>query len=131
VVACALADASAGPYAAVGVDVEWVRPIPDMMVLARDHFAEAEVRALKALPAARRQGRFFALWTLRQAWGKARCASRALEDQPLFTFDDSGTMPQAFFSNLPEVSRRWRFWLHGLDESHVLAIAARRTQALA
>ena len=103
-----------------------------MMKLARDNFAKAEVRALKALPAARRQARFFALWTLRQAWGKARCMSRApLEDQPLFTFDESGTVPQAFFSGVPEANSRWRFWLHGLNESHVLALAAHRTQALA
>jgi 4'-phosphopantetheinyl transferase len=132
VVACAVADSSAGPYGAVGIDVEWIRPVPDMMVLARDHFAEAEVRALKALPARRRNARFFALWTLRQAWGKARCGSQApLEDHPIFSFDESGNVPQAFFSGLPEANSRWRFWLHGLDESHVLSMAARHGPTLA
>ena len=38
-VACAVSDTSAGPYAEVGIDVEWMRELPDMQELAEQHFA--------------------------------------------------------------------------------------------
>jgi 4'-phosphopantetheinyl transferase len=132
VVACAVADSSAGPWGSVGIDVEWVRSLPDMDRLARDHFAEAELRALRALPAPQRPARFFSLWTLRQAWGKARCGVRApLEDHPVFGFDETGTIPHATFSpGMAEINGRWRFWLQGFDDQHVVALAARQHQLL-
>ncbi len=133
VVACAVADSSAGPYGTVGIDVEWIRPLPDREQRARDNFAEAEVRAMNALPKNERDSRFFSLWTLRQAWGKARGNIRApLEDHPVFGFDETGTVPQVTFApDMTELNNRWRFWLHTLDEAHVVALAARQHQMLA
>jgi 4'-phosphopantetheinyl transferase len=132
-VACAVTDSSAGPYAEVGIDVEWVRDLPDMEALAEQHFAPAEVLALRALPPAEQRKRFFALWTLREAWNKARCRGGAtnqshLEDEAVFTFDASGTIPRANFTTGLHLGSRWRFWLHALDDIHVLALAARERQ---
>jgi 4'-phosphopantetheinyl transferase len=135
-VACAVADASSGPYREVGIDVEWVRPMPGMDKLARLHFAPAEVAAMRALPTAQQGKRFFSLWTLRQAWAKAHCGPHdtphpPLEERAVFTFDESGHLPQATFAaGLQEASSRWRFWLHALDEDHVLSVAAREREML-
>ena len=56
----------------VGVDVEQVRPLPDLAVLAERNFSPTERGALLALPAARRPPAFFACWTRKEAYVKAR-----------------------------------------------------------
>jgi 4'-phosphopantetheinyl transferase len=55
----------------VGVDVEQVRPLPDLAVLAERNFSPTERGALLALPAARRPPAFFACWTRKEAYVKA------------------------------------------------------------
>jgi len=57
--------------AAVGVDVETPRRRTDTVALER-YFAPTERAALEALPAAARRRRFFELWTLKEAYLKAR-----------------------------------------------------------
>jgi 4'-phosphopantetheinyl transferase len=136
-VACAVTDTSAGPYGEVGIDVEWLRELPDMNELAEASFAPAEVTAMRELAPAEQRKRFFALWTLREAWKKARRARPGaprtpLENQTVFTFDESGTIPRANFTvGLQDPGNRWRFWLHALDDVHILALAARQRQLLA
>ncbi len=58
---------------AVGVDLEWVRPIEDQEeeTIARCYFSEEETRALKSAPAYRRHRVFFETWTRHEAWLKA------------------------------------------------------------
>jgi 4'-phosphopantetheinyl transferase len=132
-VACAVTDASAGPYQEVGIDVEWVRPMPGMRKLAEEHFAPAEVAALRALPPDAQLRRFLSLWTLRQAWAKARCPRSGFfapeDDQAVFTFDESGNIPQATFpAGGGNPQDRWCFWLHALDDAHVLSLAVRQRE---
>jgi 4'-phosphopantetheinyl transferase len=57
---------------AVGVDVEEVRPLPDLEAMARRYFAARETRALLALPAAQQHESFYRNWTRREACLKAR-----------------------------------------------------------
>ena len=57
---------------AVGVDVEEVRPLPDLEAMARRYFSARETQALLALPAAQRHESFYRYWTRREAWLKAR-----------------------------------------------------------
>ncbi|GLS45333.1 4'-phosphopantetheinyl transferase family protein [Methylobacterium brachythecii] len=59
------------PAARIGVDVEWMRPLPDCLSLARSHFARPEIAALEALPSAERQAAFYACWTRKEAFVKA------------------------------------------------------------
>jgi 4'-phosphopantetheinyl transferase len=56
---------------APGVDVEWVRPRPRAMDLARRFFHPQETAALRAMPAAERERAFFELWTAKEAVLKA------------------------------------------------------------
>jgi 4'-phosphopantetheinyl transferase len=57
--------------AAIGVDVEIVRSIPDALRIARAHFASDEVAALAAMPPGVREACFFGLWTRKEAIVKA------------------------------------------------------------
>jgi 4'-phosphopantetheinyl transferase len=63
---------------AVGVDVEAIRPDFATGEVARRFFAPAEVAALEALPPAERVEAFFACWTRKEAYIKARGTGIAL-----------------------------------------------------
>ncbi|MFI1768413.1 4'-phosphopantetheinyl transferase family protein [Streptomyces sp. NPDC020800] len=67
---CADVVAVALAAAAVGVDVEAVRPLP-FVNLARRWFDPAEAAWLARRPEEHRQGDFFRLWTAKEALGKA------------------------------------------------------------
>jgi 4'-phosphopantetheinyl transferase len=55
----------------VGVDVEPVRPLPDLASVAQRFFAPAEQAALAALLTAERTAAFFQIWTRKEALLKA------------------------------------------------------------
>jgi 4'-phosphopantetheinyl transferase len=57
--------------AAIGVDVEAVRPIADALRIAAAHFAADEVTALAGAPRSAVERRFFGLWTRKEAVVKA------------------------------------------------------------
>jgi 4'-phosphopantetheinyl transferase len=54
----------------VGVDVEHVRPLPDLDALVARWFSRPERRAFEALLPAARVAAFFACWTLKEAYLK-------------------------------------------------------------
>jgi 4'-phosphopantetheinyl transferase len=65
----------------VGVDVERVRPLPDLDALVARWFSRLERRAFEALPPSARGPAFFGCWTLKEAYLKG-CGdglSRALD----------------------------------------------------
>jgi 4'-phosphopantetheinyl transferase len=76
--------------AAIGVDVEAIRPIPDAVQIARGHFAPDEAAALAALPPDAVEPAFFGLWTRKEAVVKALGTGLSL---PLGRF--SVTLPPA------------------------------------
>jgi len=55
----------------VGVDVERLRPVPDMNRIAERTFSRQECTALGGLPAALRPAGFFNCWTRKEAYIKA------------------------------------------------------------
>jgi 4'-phosphopantetheinyl transferase len=55
----------------VGVDVERVRPLPDLEAVAARWFSPREQAALAALPPEGRVRAFFSCWTLKEAYLKA------------------------------------------------------------
>lgn len=55
----------------VGVDIEQVRPVPELPDVARLVLSEPEMEALMARPEADRLGRFLAMWTRKEAAVKA------------------------------------------------------------
>ncbi|ASR42737.1 hypothetical protein BEN78_04385 [Xanthomonas citri pv. mangiferaeindicae] len=55
----------------VGIDIEWLRPRPQAMALARRFFAPEEADALARLPAAEAETAFVQLWCAKEAVLKA------------------------------------------------------------
>ncbi|HTV43472.1 MAG TPA: 4'-phosphopantetheinyl transferase superfamily protein [Candidatus Sulfotelmatobacter sp.] len=55
----------------LGIDVEWVRPIPDLENIATRYFSTREAAELMALPEERRPRAFYQLWTRKEACLKA------------------------------------------------------------
>jgi 4'-phosphopantetheinyl transferase len=55
---------------AIGVDIECVREMPDLMEIARGNFAPREVATLEGLPETQRLDAFFAGWTRKEAFVK-------------------------------------------------------------
>jgi 4'-phosphopantetheinyl transferase len=56
----------------VGVDVEWLRPLPECLAIAQRFFPPADAAALAEAPADRREHEFFRRWTRIEAMLKAR-----------------------------------------------------------
>lgn len=55
----------------LGADVEMLRPVPDALALAEQHFTPQEAEALAALPEGRRDRAFLVCWTRKEACLKA------------------------------------------------------------
>ncbi len=76
----------------LGVDVEDTHRRSHPEQVAEHFFAPAEVAGLQALPPGQRPARFFDLWTLKEAYIKARGQGLALSLQG-FAFDLRGVTP--------------------------------------
>lgn len=110
----------------VGVDVEHLGRRGETVSIADRFFAPPEVEALRALPESEQRDRFFAYWTLKESYIKAREVGLGI---PLahFAFDLSGPEPTISFDpRLPDDPSSWRFSRHALGEHHVGAVALRR-----
>ena len=113
-----LAVCALGDDRALGVDVERVRPMPDLEGVMRAVFAPAERARVRAAPAAARARAFFRAWTLKEAWVKARgeglsdalAAVAILEDRA----GRLGLVPR---------SGEWSFATFAPDAGHVAAVA--------
>jgi 4'-phosphopantetheinyl transferase len=133
----------------VGVDVEHMRPARGDfgLEIAPQYFAPGEVTALSAQPVANQRDWFFAFWTLKEAYIKARGVGLAL---PLagFTFDlrdaavaaptvaaptvaastvaASPDITITFASSVVDEPARWYFERRLPSPEHALALAVRR-----
>lgn len=111
----------------IGVDVEYSARRRRVERLMTRYFSPAEQAALIALPEQQRQERFYALWTLKESYIKARGMGLAL---PLadFSFAFSPQSQQisiAFDGSLAGQSAApWRFWRSSAaGENYALALA--------
>ena len=125
-VACAVAH---GGNVDIGVDVEHLYPRgwgdEACLEIAAAHFAPAEVAALAAAPPAARRGLFFELWTLKEAYAKARGFGLAL---PLASYSFEPRSSEVRVRCAPEVDGDpdgWRFEHLRPTPLHALAVAAR------
>jgi 4'-phosphopantetheinyl transferase len=74
----------------IGVDVEHVKPLPDLWEVAQRFFASEEQAALAALPSEKQLEGFYKIWTRKEAYLKAigKGLSEPL-DQFVVTLEDS------------------------------------------
>jgi len=110
-------------HEALGVDVEDVERAGETLSSAADFFSAAEARALHALPAAEQRERFFALWTLKESYIKARGFGLALPlDQ--FSFSLSGAeIAMTLDPRLEDDAARWQFAILHPSKQHRVAVA--------
>jgi 4'-phosphopantetheinyl transferase len=111
----------------VGVDAERLdRPVA-CMELARRAFSGEERTLLESLPEKERRERFLDLWTLREAYVKARGTGMLRVTGEALTFRvDPGAEPAVTFGpGCPDDPARWRFFRVRPGEAHCCAVAAR------
>ena len=114
----------------LGVDVEDSARRCELLRVARRFFARDEVASLERLPASRRRERFFEIWTLKEAFIKARGLGLPL---PLGRFvvdrDRPAAITVAFAAELGERGGDWQWALARPSARHVLALALARGSA--
>jgi 4'-phosphopantetheinyl transferase len=113
----------------VGVDVEHLYPPrwgdEACLEIAAAYFAPAEVAALAAAPPDQRRGLFFEIWTLKEAYAKARGLGLAL---PLASYSFDQRSPEVRIRCALDVDHDpdgWRFERSRPTPRHALAVAAR------
>lgn len=110
---------------AAGVDAEYTLRRTAYTQVAGRFFSRAEAAALRALPPEAQPERFFAYWTLKEAYIKARGLGLAL---PLsaFSFDlDGDGIRIAFDARIDDEPAAWQFARRALSPEHACAIAQR------
>jgi 4'-phosphopantetheinyl transferase len=70
----------------VGIDLEYMRPVPDLQQIATSAFSAREVAMLSGLPPGQQREAFYLCWTSKEAYVKAKGLGVA---QPLTQFDVS------------------------------------------
>ncbi|MCG1043595.1 4'-phosphopantetheinyl transferase superfamily protein [Mycetohabitans sp. B8] len=120
IVACAVTHSTD-----VGIDVENITRIGDFEGVVTSYFSPKERRSFYALPSEQWRDRFFTLWTLKEAYIKARGVGLSI-DLDLFSFDLSGeSITVSFDPRALDDTRDWQFSSLELDAYHRMAIAIR------
>lgn len=117
-VACALARRGE-----IGVDVEAIAEADDLVALARRSFSRVEADRVAALDGAARVDAFFAYWTLKEAYVKARGVGLSA-DTAAFSFDLAAPIAIRFHPGFDDEAARWRFRRETPTPATRLALAA-------
>lgn len=110
----------------LGVDVEdtWRRSHTDQ--IAEHFFAPTEVAALRALAPEQQHGRFFTLWTLKEAYIKARGMGLAISlHRFAYALDPGPEVRLRVDPEIGDVADGWQFHVEAPNERHRLALAVR------
>jgi len=108
----------------VGVDVENLERPGDYVHLAKRFFAPSEAAHVASLPVERQRDVFFAYWTLKESYIKARGMGLAL---PLgdFAFRLGDPVTIAFSGSIADDPASWQFRRSQLGAHHRMALALR------
>jgi 4'-phosphopantetheinyl transferase len=113
----------------IGLDVENIDRRPVDGDLPRRFFSPAEADSLESLAEPARTSRFFDVWTLKEAYIKARGMGLSLPlDQ--FTIHLDGEAPRiTFATGIGDDPASWQFAQFDPSPRHRMAVAVRRTGA--
>jgi 4'-phosphopantetheinyl transferase len=115
------------PGRELGVDVEALDRGLDHLPLARRYFAPIEVEALEGVSPEKQRAAFFQLWTLKEAFVKARGRGLTI---PLdeFAFVVSADRPPQLLLNAPDQADagQWQFAQLGFGSRFQMAVAVRQ-----
>ncbi len=111
---------------AIGVDVEFIRPMDDAEAIARRFFSRAESEKFCALPAAQKPTAFFNCWTRKEAFIKALGEGLS---HPLDQFEVSFSEgePVALLGTRPDAQEASKWMLRALapGQNYVGALAVK------
>ena len=128
---------AAGPVLELGVDVEEIRPLEDLVSLSRATFSRREAALAEAIPASRQLEFFYSVWTLKEAYLKARGLGLAVSLSRLGFDPELAThgmgRPRAFWTSplLGDLASAWEFRQWRPTSRHVAAVAWRRQEGKA
>jgi 4'-phosphopantetheinyl transferase len=112
--------------AEVGIDLELPRHLGDLLAIAHRFFAQEEAALLRTLPPEKQAPRFFSVWTLKEAYAKARGMGLSLPLQRIRFEIERGEIKFQIASELEDDSAEWSFALLRTPAGHLVAIAVRR-----
>ncbi len=107
----------------LGVDIEFTGRKRRVAQIAHRYFAEEEIQALRALPHSDQPSRFYELWSLKEAYIKARGLGLAI---PLRSFAYSFSPDRLELNEMSRSSAaqwRWQTWQLYTGQMYALALA--------
>jgi 4'-phosphopantetheinyl transferase len=111
----------------VGIDVESIERRGETLGIADRFFSPSEASALRALPDAEQVHRFFHLWTLKEAYIKARGMGLALPlDQFSFHLARGARTRISFDPRLVDDETTWQFDSFWPTQTHFVSTAVRQ-----
>jgi len=109
----------------IGVDVEFISRQVKIVDIADRFFSKSEATALRALPVSERYDQFYAYWTLKEAYVKARGMGFAIPLEAI-SFDlHEPDIAINFGSAIADDPDAWQFARLALSPRHVCATALR------
>lgn len=110
-----------------GIDVEYERPLDDLTELASTVFSTNEQASLNLLPIELQLGRFYTLWTLKEAYIKARGLGLSLPLQEFsFELEEAASPSLEIADSLEDDPDMWQILTCQATQMHKLAVALRR-----
>ena len=110
-----------------GVDVEKIEANAELVSVAQKVLSASELRSLNELSHEEWTSRFYDLWTLKEAYGKARGVGLDLPTTKIsFEIGREDSVRVRFDQEIPDDPSCWIFWLRHLPPDHVLSFAVRR-----
>lgn len=111
----------------IGLDIEWMFRTLDIERIVNHIFAPTEMARFITLSPEKRRDCFFAYWTLKEAYVKARCMGFSLNPSGI-AFDLSKPDPQVTFTNdCDDDPRRWIFRHRRLTSEYCFSLALSKT----
>lgn len=116
----------------IGIDIEAISRRREIIKIARRYFSSSEYGELCNLAPDEQLGRFFDLWTLKEAYIKACGKGLAIPlGQFGFSFPGNHRLNINFDPVLEDDSAHWKFWQYDDAESYRLALAIKATRPAA
>ena len=113
-------------HEAIGVDIEASSRQRRVERIAQRYFSPAELQALLALPGEQQLSRFYELWTLKEAYIKARGMGLALSLQEFgFDLSDPESLRLWLGEGMEDDSEAWQFWQMQPGDAFQLAVAVK------
>jgi 4'-phosphopantetheinyl transferase len=108
----------------IGVDVEDASRSIETTEIAERFFSTAEIRDLRALPPSQQRIRFFAYWTLKESYVKARGVGLSIPLEKFsFNITQRDSIRVRLDASLQDDPHSWQFWPVTLGNRHPVAVA--------